>query len=492
MKNITLTKTGEAKQILNLNQTGSISKSPGKIVNDIHSQINNTLIKSVFTPESVKDIQRIISQARSEGKYISVAGGFHAMGGQQFLQNGILLDLSKMNKVLEFKPDQKIIEIQSGMKWNDLINFTVSNQIDKKQQVGIRQKQTGADRLSIGGAVSANIHGRGLQMKPFIEDIESFKIITAEGNFLNCSRLENSSLFRLAIGGYGLFGIIYSVKLRLMERKKVKRLVEIQTSDNISDLVTNRIKRGFLYGDFQFSIDHTSRDFLQKGVFSCYLPVDDETQITDDAKELTIDDWKTLLYLAHFDKKKAFDYYASHYLQTNEQVYWSDTHQLSFYMDNYHAELDKTTGAKVKSSEMITEIYVPMENLSDLLARIRQDFIKYSVDLIYGTIRFIKQDTESFLAWAKQDYACIVFNLHFEHTVSGIEKTKQDFRRIIKRAIEYNGNYYLTYHNWATKDQLLTCYPQIKDFFEFKRVYDKNKLFRSNWSGQIEDLINSK
>ena len=30
------------------------------------------------------------------------------------------------------------------------------------------QKQTGADRLTIGGSLSANMHGRGLTMPPFV------------------------------------------------------------------------------------------------------------------------------------------------------------------------------------------------------------------------------------------------------------------------------------------------------------------------------------
>src|SRR5580700_4999229 len=38
---------------------------------------------------------------------------------------------------------------------------------------GIRQRQTGADRLTIGGAIGANIHGRVLTSPPFVDDLES-------------------------------------------------------------------------------------------------------------------------------------------------------------------------------------------------------------------------------------------------------------------------------------------------------------------------------
>ena len=50
-----------------------------------------------------------------------------------------------------------------------------------------------------------------------------------------------------------------------------------------------------------------------------------------------------------------------------------------------------------------------------------------SCDIIYGTIRLTKKDEESFLAWAKEDYARINFNLRVFHTLDGIEKAKRDF-----------------------------------------------------------------
>ena len=64
-------------------------------------------------------------------------------------------------------------------------------------------------------------------MPPFINDVESFRLVTSRGNLLNCSREENAELFRLAIGGYGLFGFIYSATLRLVPRRKLERVVEV-------------------------------------------------------------------------------------------------------------------------------------------------------------------------------------------------------------------------------------------------------------------------
>ena len=78
-----------------------------------------------------------------------------------------------------------------------------------------------------------------------------------------------------------------------------------------------------------------------------------------------------------------------------------------------------------------------------------------AIDIIYGTIRVIEPDDETVLAWARQRWACIVFNLHVEHTAEGIAKAAADFRRLIDRAMELGGSYYLTYHRWADARQLV-------------------------------------
>ena len=103
------------------------------------------------------------------------------------------------------------------------------------------------------------------------------------------------------------------------------------------------------------------------------------------------------------------------------------------------------------------------------------------VNLIYGTIRLIETDTESFLAWAKQPYACTIFNLHTVHTPQGIEHSAAAFRRLIDMAIQRDGSYFLTYHKYATRPQIETCYPQFPEFLRLKRQYDPAERFQSDW-----------
>ena len=107
--------------------------------------------------------------------------------------------------------------------------------------------------------------------------------------------------------------------------------------------------------------------------------------------------------------------------------------------------------------------------------------VSLEADVVYGTVRLIERDDETLLAWAREPWACVVFNLHVEHSPSGIESAAIAFRRLNDLALERGGSFYLTYHRWATRGQLLAAYPQLPAFFEAKLERDPSELFQSDW-----------
>jgi FAD/FMN-containing dehydrogenase len=448
-------------------------------VNDIHSGLNETDVAEIVGADSLATLCKVVKTTAAGA--LAIAGGRHSMGAQQFASGARLLDMRELNAVLDLDREHGLVEVEAGIQWPKLVRVLIEQQAGDERQWSIAQKQTGADRFTIGGSISVNAHGRGLAMRPIIGDVESLRLVRPDGTVITCSRDENSELFSLVVGGYGLYGAIYSVTLRLKPRQKLERAVQLADADDLTRLFTERIAAGYLYGDFQFAIDPTSEDFLRRGVFSCYRPVADSVEIPAGQRALSREDWGRLLVFAHTEKTRAFEEYAAHYLATSGQLYWSDLHQFADYTDGYHERLDQLLRAAHPASEMISELYVPRERLSDFLFDVAEDFRANDTDVIYGTVRLIERDEESFLAWARQSYACVIFNLHVVHTREGISDATAAFRRLIDRARERRGSYFLTYHRWATSEQIQDCYPQFQDFLRLKRDYDPMGLFQSDW-----------
>ncbi len=454
------------------------------LVNDVHSRLNETRVDRIVPIESVEAAVGAVREARGRGQAISIAGSRHAMGGQQFGTDTVLLDMRPMKRVLAFDAEAGTVEVGAGIEWPELIDgyLDLQRALQRPDGAGwgIAQKQTGADDLTLGGSIAVNGHGRGLTMRPLIADVESLTLVDADGEVRRCSRAEEPRLFQLVAGGYGLFGVVTSVVLRLTPRRKLERVVELGRMGGLMNAFAERIRDGFLYGDFQFSIDSRSDGFLDEGVFSCYRPVDPETPIPEGQRELSDGDWKELLWLTHTDKSRAFDLYTRHYLASSGQVYWSDLHQLTPYFDGYHQEIDRRLGAAHSATEMIGELYVPRPRLADFMAAAGEELRRRGTDVIYGTVRLIERDDESVLAWAREPWACIVFNLCVAHTPDGKERSATAFRALIALALQRGGSYFLTYHRWARRDQVEACHPRLGELLEEKRRRDPEERFQSD------------
>ncbi len=460
------------------------------LVNDLHSALNPTRVARVLHPVGLEQISAAIRDARAAGASLALSGGRHAMGGQQFATDQWLLDLRAHAAVHGFDAARGLLTVDAGIQWPALMDACAAlPAAPDGTRWGIRQKQTGADRLTLGGSLAANIHGRGLRLPPIVGDVEAFTLIGPDATPRRCSRNENADLFALAIGGYGLFGVIADVTLRLAPRVPVQRSVEIITLEELVRVPTERDTSDWLYGDFQYSIDERSPDFLLRGVFSAYRRCAEPPDESAPQLQLQESDWIDLLALAHTDRAKVFDVYSGYYLSTQGQRYWSDTHQLSIYPDDYHAELDRRFGSPCRCSEMISELYVPRPALREFMDRAATYLRASGVPVIYGTIRLIERDTDTVLAWAREPWACIIFNLHCEHTPSGLDRAAAAFRALIDIALLLGGSYYLTYHRWATRAQVEAAHPRFREFLAEKQTRDPADLFTSDWYRHHWDLF---
>jgi hypothetical protein len=70
------------------------------------------------------------------------------MGGQQFGTDTLLIDVRKLDRVLNLDRKTGILEVEAGIEWPELIDGYLALQNGKHQTWGIAQKQTGADRFS--------------------------------------------------------------------------------------------------------------------------------------------------------------------------------------------------------------------------------------------------------------------------------------------------------------------------------------------------------
>src|SRR5215469_6396398 len=186
--------------------------SSGLIINDV-TGLNPIPVLGVSTPTSIADVQAAI--ARTEVP-ISVGGGHFSMGGQTASPGSLHLDMRRMNRVLNFSPEEATIRVQAGIRWCDIQKF-----IDP-HSLSVKIMQTYAN-FTVGGSLSVNVHGRYMGLGPVVLSVRSIRLVLASGAVIDASPTENAEIFFGAIGGYGALGVIVEAELELAPNTRVER-----------------------------------------------------------------------------------------------------------------------------------------------------------------------------------------------------------------------------------------------------------------------------
>lgn len=127
--------------------------------------------------------------------------------------NGELILTNKLNSILDFDIETGVIQCESGISINELLNTIIPNN-------WFLPVVPGTSFVTIGGAIANDIHGKNHhKLGSFGNSILSIEILRSDGSILNCSPSENSNLFYATIGGLGLTGLILSIKIQLIKIK---------------------------------------------------------------------------------------------------------------------------------------------------------------------------------------------------------------------------------------------------------------------------------
>jgi FAD/FMN-containing dehydrogenase len=174
-------------------------------------------------------------------------------------------------------------------------------------------------------------------------------------------------------------------------------------------------------------------------------------------------------------------------MDTDGHRYDSDAQQFGFDLSGYHQPIDRERGHL--GCELIIELSVPRPVLPTLLARAATLCRRRGIEIIYGTVRLIRADHETRLPWAREHFACTVFNLHVRKSRSGLAKARADQQALTDLALELDGSFYLTYDRYYSRAQLLRAYPRMPEVLEAQRRGDPDGRFSSQFHRYLRELL---
>jgi FAD/FMN-containing dehydrogenase len=182
----------------------------------------------VFRPVNIEGIADAFRSARGLGLTVALKGAGNSYGDAFQNPEGIVIDLTRMARILEYDPITGIVKCEPGVTLDMLWKYVIGDG-------WWPPVVSGTSKVTLGGALAANIHGKNnYHAGPIGEHVLSFDLVLPNGEAIICE--PGQDLFYAVIGGFGLLGAIVSVTLRLKKLSSGKLCVRAQACKNWDDL----------------------------------------------------------------------------------------------------------------------------------------------------------------------------------------------------------------------------------------------------------------
>jgi FAD/FMN-containing dehydrogenase len=216
----------------------------------------------IVLPSSTAEVRKIVLLANEEKTpLIPYGGGSGLMGGALSVRPGIVLDLKRMNRVVEIDKEARSVRVEAG---------TVLEALD--QRLNEEGFILGHDPwtlpvATVGGAISTNSMGyRGGIYGSMGEQVLGLEAVLPNGEALRTRAIPKSSagvnLNSLFIGGEGCFGVVTEAALRIFPRpeRRVLHAIHFESFEHGYKAIQELFAQGLQPALIDFGDDHDVYD----------------------------------------------------------------------------------------------------------------------------------------------------------------------------------------------------------------------------------------
>ncbi len=439
---------------------------PAGYVDDV-SRMNRTKVAEVWnmppnSEEAERQLRELLLRARAAGLHVSIAGARHSMGGQTIAPDGISIKMLSF-KAMSLDAAGETVRVQAGAKWADVIPY-----LDQRgRSIEVMQSD---NSFSVGGSLSVNCHGWQYGRPPIASTVESFHLMKADGTVVRCSRSDNKELFSLALGGYGLFGIILDADLRVVRNERLRLEQYLVPIDRALQSFEARLRAKpgarMVYARLNITPQRMFEDVLVNMFYPDPGPI--PNLLGGEGRAVA---------RAVFRGSAGSAY--------GKELRWSAETKLQRYLagkifsrnqlmnDSAEWFLDRSAA----TTDVLHEYFLPRATSREFLLTARSIIRKHNADLLNVTVRDVNTDSDTFLSYAHGPVLAFVMFFSQPRTAPGDLHMQEMTRELVDAALRGQGSYYLPYRLHASDSQFRRAYPQADDFFRFKKQYDPGELF---------------
>lgn len=415
----------------------------------------------VLLPENKEQICRIVKTANENNiPIVARAAGTNLVGGCLPLKGGIILHLSKMNRILKINKNNLICKVQPGVVVETL------QQAVEEEGLFYPPDPASLKVSTVGGSIAQSSGGpRGFKYGTTKDYVLGLEIVLPDGTIMKTGgqtskNVTGYNLTQLFVGSEGTLGIITEATLRLIPKPEERRLVLacFDSLDKAAEAVTGIISAKITPATLDIMDENTTKTiekFHNTGLFS-----DMEAVLVieaDGSKEAADAQIEQIINICN--KLGATGIKASQNPREAEEIWFARRSAFG-------------AAARLRPDILTEDAVVPRDKIPEFIKRVKETARKYDLTVCLmghagdGNIHpnfsldlRNKKEAENF-----EKAAAELFDIALElgGSLSGEHGTGMRKSKFMKKALDENSIFYM---------------KEIKKLFDPKNIMNPGKIF---------------
>jgi FAD/FMN-containing dehydrogenase len=303
--------------------------------------------------------------------------------------------------------------------------------------------------------------------------VRSATILLADGQLVTCSPSQDAELFSLAMGGYGLFGVLLEMEVAMAPNVSLEPRFATMPANLFAKAFTAAVHEPevvMAYGRLSVAREAFLADAAMVSFQRLAEPARPLAKITDPLAGLS-----RRIYRAQegSDAWKQARWFAETRLEPMLDPRRTTRNAL---LSTPVSALAETRTDRV---DILHEYFLPPDALAGFITDCRRIIPRASAELLNVTLRYIAADRTSVMAFAPADRIAAVMSFSQSATAEADARMKPITQALIDQALAHGGSFYLPYRLHARRDQLDRAYPNLQRFTLAKRRLDPKGMFRN-------------
>jgi FAD/FMN-containing dehydrogenase len=412
--------------------------------------------------ELIARLRDELKAAAAGRRPVCVSAARHSMGGQSLPRDGLAVTVDSAR----CEPDTaaKTYRADAGTRWHHVI--AALDRIGFSPAV----MQSNHD-FGVAATFCVNAHGWPVPYGPFGSTVRSLRLMLADGTVVTCSRTENQELFQLAMGGYGLVGIVLEVEAEMVENRLLRPTQTALPSKEFARAFTGALDEDALVLMAYGRLSVARRGFLDEALLVTYRSAPSNGRLPPAGSGGLVAAVSREVYRAQIGS------------ETAKRARWLAETKLKPGVATRNTLMNEPVsnlaGRDQSRTDILHEYFVPPDRFNDFIAACQEIIPPSGIEFLNVTLRYVAADSESVLAFAPTRRIAAVMSFSQEMQPQGEAAMRRMTAALIERVVAIGGSFYLPYRLHARRDQVAKAYPNTARFVERKRHYDPQLLLRN-------------